>query len=116
MRHDAGACSEGIREFDKSVIWTHIHTAVRSELVESQCNGSDCGCDGPFCLSTAQLGGNAVVIQTGEAQKVGCHLPVQRERTAISGSGTERILVSYVVRSAKHVHVVGKSLGVGPQP
>ena len=88
VRHYAGACGEGVREFDETIVGTHIHTAVRSKLVESQCNGSDCRCNCPFSLAAAQLRSDTVVIQTGEAQQVGCHLPVKRKRTAISGSGT----------------------------
>ena len=116
VRHDARAGCKFIRELDESVVRTHVHAAVGCKFVEGQSDRSHSSRDGLFGLAAAELRCNYVIIEACKAKKVCCHLAVERERTSVSCCRSERILVGYIVCSAKHVHVVCKSLGICSEP
>lgn len=84
VRHYAGAGRQFVRKFYESEIRTHVEAAVRSQLVEGQCNGTHCRGNRPLASSPAQLCCNGIVIHRTESEQVRSHLSVKRKGTSIA--------------------------------
>ena len=70
----------------------------------------------PFALAAAHLGRHDVVVQLLETHEARGHRAVERERRAVAGGRSQRILVGYVPRRGEQPHVVHERFGVGPEP
>ena len=71
---------------------------------------------GAFALAAAHLRRHDVVVQCLESQQVRGHRAVERERGAVSGGRSQRVLVGDVPRCGEHPHVVHQRFGIGPEP
>ncbi len=76
-------------------------------------NGGRCGA---FALAAAHLRRHDVVVQRFEFQQAGGHRAVERERRAVPGGRTQRVLVGDVPCRGYQPHVVDERLGIGPEP
>ena len=97
MRHYARAGRKLIGQRDKAKVLAHIHAHVHGEMAQSRSYSRYGKGDGTLCLAAAHLSGDNIVMQIGEMEKFGCLATVERERRAIAGCRTERILICDVV-------------------
>jgi len=62
------------------------------------------------------LGIDHVVVERVEAQQPRGHFPVERERRAVAGGRSQRILVADAVGGQQHFRVVDQALRIGSEP
>ena len=74
MRHDAGACRELIRQFDKAEVLAVEHASVECQFGKCGSDSSHGESHGTFHLAASHLGVNDIIIERVETKQVCCHL------------------------------------------
>ena len=111
--HDAAACGTLLRELDEREVLAVKHAGIECHLGHRAGYRRHGKCHVALCLAAPHLSVHHVIVHRVEAQQLGCHGAVERERRAVAGSAAQRIAVGHAPCSLKEEHVVGKALGIG---
>ena len=116
VRHDARTSGECVVELDEAEVLARIHASVEGKLCQCCCYATESLCHDAFALASSHLCIHYVIIHRVEAEQVGCHLAVERERRAITRRTSQRITIDNLISGIEHSEVIDQSLCVSTKP